>query len=78
MGCMRFLLLNMYNSSYPYLKDGLCMSDVSQLRKEVIMLVLDMPEELLPAILDYIVRLVEQDIAEGRIIPFDQVIKELL
>ena len=35
------------------------MSDVSQLRKEVIMLVLDMPEELLPATLDYIVRLDE-------------------
>ena len=53
------------------------MSDVSQLRKEVIMLVLDMPEELLPATLDYIVRLVEHDIAEGRIIPSSDLTRHL-
>ena len=53
------------------------MSDVSQLRKEVIMLVLDMPEELLPATLDYIVRLVEHDIADGRIIPSSDLTRHL-
>ena len=74
------------------------MSDVSPKKKEVIMLVLDMSEEEISRLKDYIflqhvgydeneppltdeeiegLKLAEQDIAEGRIIPFDQVIKEL-
>ena len=74
------------------------MSDVSPKKKEVIMLVLDMSEEEISRLKDYIflqhvgydedepplteeeiegLKLGEQDIAEGRIIPFDQVIKEL-
>ena len=53
------------------------MSDVSQLRKEVIMLVLDMPEELLPETLDYIVRLAEHDIADGRFIPSQDLTRHL-
>ncbi len=74
------------------------MSAISAPRKMLIGLVLDMPEEKVPQILDYIVRnqlgydedeppltedeieglkLAEQDIAEGRIIPFDEAMKEL-
>ena len=53
------------------------MSEVSQLRKEVIMLVLDMPEELLSAALGYIVMLFEHDIAEGRIIPSPELSRHL-
>lgn len=74
------------------------MSDLSAKKKEVIMLVLDMSEEEISRLKDYIflqnvgydedeppltedeiegLKLAEQDIAEGRIIPFDQVIKEL-
>ena len=74
------------------------MSAISAPRKMLIGLVLDMPEEKIPQILDYIVRnqlgydedeppltedeieglkLAEQDIAEGRIIPFDEAMREL-
>ena len=74
------------------------MSDVSQLKIDIIARVLDMSDELLPETMEYIMRQsigydedeppltedeiegikqAEKDIAEGRIIPFDQVIKEL-
>ena len=74
------------------------MSAVSQQRKMLVELVLDIPEEKLPQIMNYVLReaigydedeppltedeiegleLARQDIEAGRIIPFDQVIKEL-
>ena len=74
------------------------MSAVSQQRKMLVELVLDMPEENIPQITEYIMReiigydedeppltedeieglrLAKEDIAAGRVIPFDEVMKEL-